>query len=500
LLTLKNKLKETMSNFANCDALYVNKQTISYEQLHNMSLFVASLLPQAATQKADRIALLSHRELTAYAAIIACVMTDKTYVPLNVKAPIERLVSMLLTAQINTLVVSAQYQHLAQEIKTHLPVLELILLEESVLFQNASNNITVIKTAENLSNNIRYIMFTSGSTGKPKGVPISEGNLLAYLDFVVPYCALSADDRASQTFDLTFDLSVHDLFVTWLSGACLYVLPESALFSPGAFIKKHQLTAWFSVPSTGAIMQKFGMLKAHAYPSLKLSLFCGEALPTSMALAWQKSAPHSKVVNFYGPTEATIACGYFELPDDYTEQQVVPIGKAFDHMSFACSSSEELLIAGAQVTSGYLEATAEMNENFQEVITEQGKTVTWYHSGDKVTQHEEGYFIYKGRLDEQIKIQGYRVELPEIEAIAKAFLKNNLVKALVWPKDISSFNKSIFLFVQASKSEDTEQAIIEHMKNQLPHYMQPKKIIWLASMPLNLNGKIDRNALRAMLE
>ncbi|TPH17145.1 AMP-binding protein [Litorilituus lipolyticus] len=489
-----------MSNNASCDALYVNKQIVSYEQLHSMSLYVASLLPKASTQKTDHIAILSHREITAYAAIVACVMADKTYVPLNVKAPKERLVSMLLTAQINTLVVSVQYQHLAIEIKTHLPALELILIEESKLFLNASNHITPFETAEKLSNSIRYIMFTSGSTGKPKGVPISEGNLLAYLDFVVPYCELSSDDRASQTFDLTFDLSVHDLFVTWLSGACLYVLPESALFSPGAFIKKHQLTAWFSVPSTGAIMQKFGMLKAHAYPSLKLSLFCGEALPTSMALAWQKSAPNSKVVNFYGPTEATIACGYFEVPNDYNEQQVVPIGKAFEHMSFAMSSNEELLIAGEQVTSGYLEATVKMNENFRQELSEQGKNVTWYYSGDKVAQHEDGYFIYKGRLDEQVKIQGYRVELPEIEAIAKAFLKNNLVKALVWPKEISSFNKSIYLFVQASKNEDTEQAIIEHMKNQLPHYMQPKKIVWLTSMPLNLNGKIDRNALRAMLE
>ena len=488
-----------MSCYAACDALYVNKQTISYAQLHSMSQFVADLL-QSKFIKFDRVAILSHREIVAYTAIIACVFSDKTYVPLNIKAPVERLVSMLKTANIKILIVSETYQHLAYDIKEFFSDIEIILIEESLLLQASTNEVACLEHVESLTNNVRYIMFTSGSTGKPKGVPISEDNLLTYLDFVGPLCGLTSDDKASQTFDLTFDLSVHDLFVTWLSGACLYVLPESALFSPGTFIKKHQLSAWFSVPSTGAIMQKFGMLKESAYPSLRLSLFCGEALPTGIALAWQKSAQNSRVINLYGPTEATIACSYFEVPFDYDEQKIIPIGKPFEPISFSVSRDEELLIAGAQVTSGYLEATSAMNESFERVLNENDNVVTWYHSGDKVAQNAEGDFIYKGRLDDQVKIQGYRVELLEVEVIAKECLENNLVKAIVWPKDLGSFNNALYLFVQANKKEEIEQATVEYMKKRLPHYMQPKKIVWLESMPLNLNGKIDSNALRAILE
>lgn len=498
--TLKDKLIDAMSSNATCDALYVNKKMISYAQLYNMSCYIADFLSQYTCQKKQSVAILSHREIIAYASVIGCVFAGKTYVPLNVKAPIERLVSMLVTAKINTMIVSEKYQHIAHNIKIMLPDVEMIFLEEPLLLQESENKLICDDNLDKLNSSTCYIMFTSGSTGKPKGVPISNNNLLAYLDYVVPFCGLSCEDRASQTFDLTFDLSVHDLFVTWLSGACLYALPESALFSPGAFIKKHQLTTWFSVPSTGAIMQKFGMLKENVYPSLKLSLFCGEALSTNTALAWQKSAPNSKVINFYGPTEATIACGYFEIPLGYNEQQIIPIGKPFDHMAFSVSPNEELFIAGAQVTSGYLEATPVMNESFEQKLNKNGKLVTWYHSGDKVAQNNEENFIYKGRLDDQVKIQGYRVELLEVEVIAKEFLKNNLVKVLVWPQDISSFHNALYLFVQAEKHEDIEQATIEYMKSRLPHYMQPKKIIWLESMPLNLNGKIDSNALRAILE
>ncbi|MDO6444393.1 AMP-binding protein [Colwellia sp. 1_MG-2023] len=497
--TLKSKLNGALCKFANCDALYVNKQTLSYAQLNNMSHYVAQLLDNSDV-KSNRVAILAHRELVAYTTIIACILTAKTYVPLNIKAPIERLVSMINTAKINTLVVSEKYQNIANDIKMLLPDIEIVLIAEAALYQKSQEELKCFNKWQSLTNSICYIMFTSGSTGKPKGVPISEDNLISYLDFVIPFCGLSIGDRTSQTFDLTFDLSVHDLFVTWLSGACLFVLPESALFSPGAFIKKHRLTAWFSVPSTGAIMQKFGMLKENMYPSLKLSLFCGEALPTNMAIAWQKSACNSKVVNFYGPTEATIACAYFKIPDDYSEEEIIPIGKAFPHMSFSLSDNEELLISGTQVTAGYLESTPEMKENFEQVSSQDENIITWYHSGDKVAWHEGGYYIYKGRLDEQVKIQGYRVELQEIEILAKNYAKNNLIKAIVWPRDINSFNKAIYLFIQTNKKEKFSEELVEFLNKRLPHYMQPRKIILLENMPLNLNGKIDSNALRATLE
>ena len=502
-----------MSTFANTDALYVNKNVVSYAQLQSMSNFVSNLLDERLEQDESRVAILSQRELLAYVAIVACILTDKTYVPLNTKAPLERLVSMLVTANVKTIIVSEQYKELAEEIKTRLPYICLLVIDEETLHNsplkktNNQNNLSLQanslaydcdKSPQEISNGISYIMFTSGSTGKPKGVPIFESNLLTYFDFVIPYCGLSTADRASQTFDLTFDLSVHDLFVTWLSGACLYVLPNSALFSPAAFIKEHELTAWFSVPSTGAIMQKFGLLKEGAYPSLKLSLFCGEALSTNMAKAWQKSAPNSKLINFYGPTEATIACAYFEVPWNFHNENVIPIGKPFPHMNFTTIANEELLITGPQVTTGYLDATETMNANFESVVNN-GNSTTCYHSGDKVTQLESGDFVYHGRLDEQVKIQGYRVELSEIEAVVKELLHNNLVKVVVWPNDISSFNKAVYLFIQGDKEAEVEQRLVNHLKRNLPHYMQPKKINWIESMPLNLNGKIDRNALRAML-
>ncbi len=186
------------------------------------------------------------------------------------------------------------------------------------------------------ADSIAYLLFTSGSTGRPKGVMVSHANVLHYLDCVIKRYGFTSNDRVSQTFDLTFDLSAHDLFVAWEAGACVCCPTQKESIKPGAFINDARLTVWFSVPSTAVFMRRFGVLKPGMYPGLRLTLFCGEALPVETARQWALAAPNSVIENIYGPTELTIACTVYRWDNakspNECEQGVVPIGQPLDGM------------------------------------------------------------------------------------------------------------------------------------------------------------------------
>ena len=178
---------------------------------------------------------------------------------------------------------------------------------------------------------------------------------------------ITEHDRFSQTFDMTFDLSVFDLFVAWSRGACVCVMPSESFLKPAGWIAESELTVWFSVPSLALHMKRFGMLKPDRFPTLRWSLFCGEALPVEAAEAWAAAAPASVVENLYGPTELTIACTLYRWSAKTSPPEcsagLVPIGHPYPGMEALVVDESmqevvpggegELLVAGPQVTPGY---------------------------------------------------------------------------------------------------------------------------------------------------
>jgi non-ribosomal peptide synthetase component F len=336
---------------------------------------------------------------------------------------------------------------------------------------------------------IAYIMYTSGSTGNPKGVPINHNNLAHYIQNISAIVKIVSDDKCTQLFDISFDLSVHDILLTWLNGACLCIPTAADALAPAKYIQQHTISVWFSVPSTVDIMQRLKLLKPSAFPSIRLSLFCGEALAGKTIESWIDACPNSQCINLYGPTEATIACFSYNIKTQQLNQPItVPIGLPFGNNT-ARLDAGELQLGGPQLTQGYINNAVKNQAAFTD-----NNGQRWYKSGDNA-EYQNDCYHHLGRSDDQVKINGFRIELQEITHTLKKHAGHLNMRAIAWPLNVPSKPPSLYLFIEGKKNIHTEEEINLISKKNLAGYMQPKNIIWIESLPLNSNGKIDKKQL-----
>ena len=444
--TLETGFLRSASQFGDRPALVLGDETLTYTQLSARAKSIARTLQLNAPSPEPKLtAVFAHRSTTAYAGVLGALLRGHGYVPLNPAFPTDRTRSMLARSGCRSLIVDS---HAARQLEEVLEGLEpgLVLLladladvsefaerfpEHLVLGSGDLAPDESFEAAPAGSDEIAYLLFTSGSTGQPKGVMVAHRNVTHFLSVMIERYGVTEADRFSQTFDLTFDLSVFDMFMAWECGACLCAPTQSQKMLPSKYINDSELTIWFSVPSTAVLMNRLRMLKADKYPGLRLSLFCGEALPVEILQKWSAAAPNSVAENLYGPTELTIACTLYRWDPDTSpaesELGVVPIGEPYPGMKVLVADDQqrevaegetgELLMTGPQLTLGYYRDPERTAAVF---VKPEGLDEIYYRTGDRVRRPPIGRpLIYLGRVDNQIKIQGYRVELGEIEAVLR---------------------------------------------------------------------------------
>lgn len=259
---------------------------------------------------------------------------------------------------------------------------------------------------------------------------------------------------------------------------------------------------WFSVPSVATLMARMKLLKHGMFPSLRQTFFCGEPLPGSVAAEWQKTSPSAILVNMYGPTEATVMCTGEDFgPDCAMTRDIVAIGRPFAGMKVAVAtpdltwvedgSSGELLLSGPQLALGYLDDSEKTQSKFVNIDGER-----WYKTGDLGRRDSNCVFHFLGRVDNQVKVLGYRVELEEIEFHLREASGCELVAVIAWPRREGTAT-GLVAFVSNFKGSVT--GVKEAMAQRLPPYMVPNQIQVHSDLPLNNNGKVDRNALAKLL-
>jgi amino acid adenylation domain-containing protein len=503
-------------------ALEVEGHTLTYGDLARRARSLAdALLEHDADPWPPLTAVLGERSVTAFAGILAASARGHGYVPLSPQFPARRNRTMLERSDCRAVVVdSASVTYVDRLIEGLDRELLFVVPDEQDVERHARRWAPHrVVGAEDLgkgdgvetplvrAGDPAYLLFTSGSTGAPKGVLVTQANVRAFLDAASRRYGITVDDRFSQTFNLTFDLSVFDMFVAWDNGACVCCPSEKSLLKPSDFIRRARLSVWFSVPSIALFMRRLGVLKPAAFPTLRWSLFCGEALPVDVARDWANAAPDSIVENLYGPTEATIACTAYRWNSTTSvseaELGIVPIGHPFPGMSMRVVDDYsrdvqpgevgELLLSGPQVMRGYWKDEAATSASFASL---NGRA--YYRTGDRVRRpRDDGPLTYVGRLDGQVKVLGHRVELGEVEAALREETGVDAAVAVGWPRSPAGV-AGIAAFVAAENIDLS--ALRDRLALRLPSYMVPRELRLVREMPTNANGKWDRGALVRLLE
>ena len=493
---------------SNQTALEIEDKSYSYRQLQETAMNIAAQLLYGA--KEHLVGLLAYRSFSAYAGLLGILGAGKGYVPLNPKFPSERSKEMILHSGIDSILVDAQnleyLQKILIRIKSSLNIFVFNIgdakpdLGHHKLFIIDDKKSSELPDEDKSEDAIAYLLYTSGSTGKPKGVPVSNRNVCAYLDHMNTTYQFRSSDRFSQTFDLTFDLSVHDLFVCWTNGACLVVPSSDTPFAWSKYIRQKRISVWFSVPSVAVMMEKLRLLKPGSFPDLRLSFFCGEALMLSSAEKWQQAAEKSRLINLYGPSEATIAISEYEMSQSAMRHEmngILSIGKIFPDQEFMIiddhknslkeGQTGELCLGGSQIINGYFRD----QENTRKSFLYQNNT-TWYRTGDLAVMANDGRLYFLGRKDSEVKISGYRVNLHEIEHVLR--MKMSLETVAAYHESDNKASGLLVLFY-TDREMHTGQAL-QICREVLPWYMVPEKFIFVPAFEYNANGKIDRNSLR----
>ena len=480
----------SLDNFSERTAFVIQEKKYSYGQLKAM---IASIMSEIPFQN-KKIGIIGDDSIHTYAAILATLFSGNTYVILHPSYPNERNKKIISNAEI-TMILGAGDNPINLA-GTDLPYLQ---IQEKV---PSCDTIELKGKPSDLA----YIIFTSGSTGEPKGVPISRANLDA---FFAAYSKLgwklNETDRMLQMFELTFDVSVVSLLYPLTIGASIYTVGHKDIkhFKVAALLEDEKLTFATLTPS---LLQLLSPYYADIHlPDLKYLVVSAEASQTDTVGKFRDCAPNATFVNLYGPTETTIYCCCYTIPilDIKAYNGMVAIGKPFDGIQTVIVDENgnaleegqqgELLVAGNQVMEGYYKNP----EKTKEAITVRGDNKKYYRTGDLCIMDKEGDIFYCGRKDHQVKIQGFRIELSEIENAARSFFKGTR-NAIALTYNEAGTGDALLLVIEGVENVDIE-ALENYMRENIPYYMIPRKILFLEKFPINNSNKIDRKKIKNII-
>ncbi|WP_406411658.1 AMP-binding protein [Streptomyces sp. NBC_01614] len=491
--TLYQLFADTADRQPDAPAVELPDKTLTYRQVRNAAEAVAEQIRDAHPPVA-RVGLFATRSTVAFAGYLAALRLGAAVVPFHPDFPAARNRRVRELADVDVVVADAAlWKRDEQGWADGLPVV--LLTDEDVLAAAPSGHLPPYDMDPDRP---AYVLFTSGTTGRPKGIPIRHRHVLPFVEHSIARYEVGPGCRMSHTFDLTFDPSVYDLFVTWGGGAVLVVPNRSEMFSPAEYLARRELTHWFSVPSAVSVSAQLGQLPTGRTNTLRYSHFGGEQFTYGQARTWHAVAPDSLIDNSYGPSEVAVGCSTFRLPRDppqwpSTSNDTVPIGRVFDHLeSLIIEDTGELCVRGAQRFDGYLDPQDDAGRFLDHSGAGQPGPEHYFRTGDRV-RIEGGQLVHLGRLDDQVKIRGVRVEPGDVETALRQLPQVHDAVVVVAGRD------GVCELVACYTGQPVPRRdLLRALRTTLPIHLVPRRFLHLETLPLNSNGKTDRGALRAL--
>ncbi len=502
-------------------AVVLGASELSYGELDRASSQLAHCLRAVGCGRGDRVGLLMPKSPTAIVAMLGVLKADAMYVPMDPACPAERAARVISASEPWGILAASTTAPLLDEIialtgSEHLVVGSLETrplsgthFESRFDWSDLAAYPDAAPASANSADDPAHLLFTSGSTGQPKGVVITHRNVIGFVEWARNHFGITAGERISGHTPLHFDLSTFDIYGTLSAGATLYLVPPQLNLLPhklADFIRRTQLTQWFSVPSTLTFLAKHDAVAPNDFPSLKRLLWCGEVLPTPSLVHFMQRLPHVSFTNLYGPTEATIASSYHTVatcPQD--ARAPIPIG-------IACAGEQlrvlngngndvppgeigEIFIGGSGLSPGYWRDPEKTAAAFRTDPATGGRI---YRTGDLGRLSHDGLVYFLGRADSQIKSRGYRIELGEVEAAFHALdcLRESAIVAI--PSDGFEGNLICCAYVSQPDVEVTPTGLKQQVGRLLPPYMLPARWLTFSKLPRNANGKVDRPRLKEL--
>jgi amino acid adenylation domain-containing protein/non-ribosomal peptide synthase protein (TIGR01720 family) len=487
-------------------ALVFEEQQLTYRQLNTKVNQLAHYLQSLGVKPEILVGICAERSLEMVIGLLGILKAGGAYVPLDPNYPEERLSYMLNDSGVEVLLTQ-------EELLSSLPpsTIQTICLDRDwgmIEKQDRKNPDTGVG-----SENLAYVIYTSGSTGQPKGVLVEHYALVNHCQNIQSVYHLIPSDRVLQFASPSFDPFIEQTILPLTVGAGVVVRNEE-LWEASEFqeqIDKYGITVINLPPAywQQLIWQWGNCTQLAAKDNLRLVIIGGDTMPPEALKFWQKtSLASTRLLNAYGPTEATITSTIFEVSSLASFQEFpdnIPIGRPIVNIQtyildrylqpVPIGIPGELYIGGNGLARGYLNLPELTNEKFIPNPFNPAQSLRLYRTGDQARYLADGNIEFLGRIDNQVKIRGFRIELGEIEAVLNSYPQ--VQQAVVIVREDIADNKRLVAYVVTEDDSINSNQLREGLKQKLPEYMVPSAFVFLETLPLTLNGKIDRNILPA---
>ncbi|WP_379968948.1 D-alanine--poly(phosphoribitol) ligase subunit DltA [Ectobacillus sp. sgz5001026] len=471
---------------------------ITYGQLKEQSDALSYWIAEHDKDAAP-IIVYGHMQPEMIVMFLACVKAGHAYIPIDYSIPVDRI-HHIVTNSGAKLFLSA-----ADTIISNVAIQTVQKEEMKTIFstyKGKAANPSLQVTEEDTF----YIIYTSGSTGNPKGVQITLGNLQSFVSWMQSDFPIAKNQVFLNQAPFSFDLSVMDLYSSLTTGGTLWAVDKDMIAKPKELFssfKNSQMEVWTSTPSFAQICLMEPDFTEEMLPNMRTFLFCGEVLSSDTARKLKERFPKASIINTYGPTETTVAVTSLEITDDIlSKYTALPVGYCKSDSRILIMKEDgteaveeekgEIIIIGPGVSTGYLGSPNLTNKFFTIIGSKRA-----YKTGD-AGHMQNGLLFFHGRLDFQIKLHGYRMELEEIEHQLRT--SSYVEAAVIIPvKKGETYDHLLAVVIPKKHMFEKEYQLTSAIKKEiasfLPNYMIPRKFMYRESIPMTANGKVDRKKL-----